>query len=146
MVKNNYLYYADDDYLFFMDNYNEGHVYNGMASLAQNICEKYFKHLIDTYFEPKTEEEFAAQKGNLRTHNLKSLLKFIKGYMHIEIEPDLAAKIYAIDGFYFSMRYPGDDSDYATKDDIEDCARAVTACREFTYKMIDAFNADRNEV
>ena len=48
---NNYYDYAEDDFAFFMTSYNAGYTFNSMCVIAQNICEKYLKYLLDTYFK-----------------------------------------------------------------------------------------------
>lgn len=41
-----------------------------------------------------------------------------------------------IDGFYFSTRYPGEDSVMLDSEDIEECKEAVEACRRETLEWI----------
>lgn len=41
-----------------------------------------------------------------------------------------------IDGYYFSTRYPGDDSIELDQSDIEQCAIAINLCREEVLNMI----------
>ena len=57
MAMTSYLDFAENDYKYFMTSYEHGIVANAMAADAQEICEKYMKHVIDKYFEPETEEE-----------------------------------------------------------------------------------------
>ena len=42
-----------------------------------------------------------------------------------------------IDGFYFSTRYPGEDSVMPDSEDIEECKEAVVACRRETLEWIN---------
>ena len=42
-----------------------------------------------------------------------------------------------IDGFYFSTRYPGEDSVMLDSEDIEECKEAVVACRRETLEWIN---------
>lgn len=41
-----------------------------------------------------------------------------------------------INGFYYSARYPGDDSVMIDKQDLEQCKEAIDRCREFTGQVI----------
>ena len=54
MAMTSYLDFAENDYKYFMTSYEHGIVANAMAVDAQEICEKYMKHIIDEYFEPET--------------------------------------------------------------------------------------------
>lgn len=123
-----YKNFADNDYEFFMHNYAAGVVANQMSALAQEICEKYLKYIIDVYFEPQSDAEFAEKTGILHTHNLKKLLNFLSD-AGIEISYDVQSVIKQADGYYFSARYPGDDSFFVKKCDIESCVQAVEACK-----------------
>ena len=40
---------AENDYQFLLKDWQDGRVGNIMCSSAQNICERYLKHVIDTY-------------------------------------------------------------------------------------------------
>ncbi len=46
-------------------------------------------------------------------------------------------KVKLIDGFYFSTRYPGEDSVMPDSEDIEECKEAVAACRRETLEWIN---------
>lgn len=41
-----YFDFAEDDYNGFKANYEHGFKFNFLASMAQNACEKYLKHII----------------------------------------------------------------------------------------------------
>ena len=46
-----YYDFATNDYEFLMDAYRAGFVSNAMGAMAQGICEKYLKHVINEYVE-----------------------------------------------------------------------------------------------
>ena len=62
-----YLTFAENDYEWFSAQFEAGMRAPGMAALGQNICERYFKYLIDEYFEPETETENAQKLQALRS-------------------------------------------------------------------------------
>ena len=71
----------------------------------------------------------------LRTHNLKSLRKFI-----IENSIDLSidwSKTLGVDGYYFSTRYPGEDAMMVGPIDIDDAWAAVKETRRATIDYIE---------
>ena len=65
----------------------------------------------------------------LRTHSLNRLMKFLKGNMGAEFSKNTQTHMRMIDGFYFSTRYPGDDSIEIDGDDVETCNDAIELCR-----------------
>lgn len=124
-----YFDFADNDREYLLEDYKNGRVANYMGSMAQNICERYMKHIIDRYDEPQDVNGAQEKMSALRTHSLNKLIKYISG-MGYSFRKETREEMQMIDGFYFSTRYPGDDSYVLDKDDIEHCARAVELCRE----------------
>ena len=47
--KLNYFDMAENDYQFLEDDYARGRYGNVMCYCAQNVCERYLKHIIDLY-------------------------------------------------------------------------------------------------
>lgn len=122
--KINYYNFADNDYEFLRDNYKEGRVSNIMCVSAQNICERYFKSVI---------EERANELGDtdiMKTHSLKRLQRFMEKNIP-DFQCDFRTVVQA-DGYYFSARYPGEDSFFVEKEDVEDCWRAVVEAKKAT--------------
>lgn len=76
-----YFDYADNDYKFLADAYNSGIKGNHTCAMAQEICEKYLKDIIDSYIKSSfavSEREFQYAKDSvMRTHNLNKLLALI---------------------------------------------------------------------
>lgn len=123
----NYYSFAENDYLFLKANIDEKRVSNAMASLAQNICERYLKHIIEQYC---TEIDCT---DVLKTHSLKKILRFLEEQL-----PDFKIKkriVVLADGYYFSARYPGDESFFANQEDIDICWEAV----QETKKSVDVY-------
>lgn len=123
----NYYTFAEDDYNFLAANMEQHRISNAMASIAQNTCERYLKHLIELYC---TETDCTAI---LKTHSLKRIIRFLEGGLkdfHINRE-----KVILADGYYFSARYPGDESFFANEEDIKTCWSAV----QETKRAVDAY-------
>lgn len=123
----NYYTFAENDYYFLKANIEERRVSNAMASVAQNTCERYLKHIIDVYCSEIDCTNI------LQTHSLKRILRFLE-----EALPDFQIQkktVILADGYYFSARYPGDESFFANSEDIDICWAAV----EETKKSVDAY-------
>lgn len=136
MVENNYYGFAENDYQFFKGAYETGLKGAALAALGQSICERYLKHLIDEYANPENEVESSMKQTALRTHNLKKLQRYIQNDMGISIPEDVQDQLDRIDGFYFTTRYPGDDSFVPTERDIDNTWAAVQVARGFTNEVI----------
>lgn len=127
-----YLDFAENDYMFFKASYDNGLRMNTMASIGQNSCEKYLKHIISEYANPESRHEQEVKNDVLRAHSLQKLIRYIKNDMHMEIPEETQTKLAVINCYYYNTRYPGDDSFFATPEDIEDVNKALDAAREFT--------------
>ncbi|MBP3488823.1 MAG: HEPN domain-containing protein [Roseburia sp.] len=127
-----YFDFAENDYTFFKAAYENGFVANSMAAIAQGICEKYLKYLIELDSDCRKPQ----YESVMKTHNIRKLLKYIKqevpGFCCDE------GSIKKVDGYYFNTRYPGDESITVDKEDLEECMEAVDACREsvLTYLKV----------
>ena len=71
----------------------------------------------------------------LRTHSLNRLMKFLKANMGAEFSKNTQTHMRMIDGFYFSTRYPGDDSIEIDGDDVETCNDAIELCRKEVLEL-----------
>lgn len=145
MAMISYLDFAENDYKYFMTSYEHGIVANAMAADAQEICEKYMKHVIDKYFKPETEEEQTEYDIHMRTHNLNKLMHFLDQRMGLNFDRGVKAEMQIINGYYFTARYPGDESIEVTKEDLDVCADAVEHCRESILKMVQEIENELNE-
>lgn len=136
-----YADFAENDYLFFKDAYDNNMKGTPMAALGQSICERYLKHIISEYANPTTAREQTQKESILSTHNLRRLTQYIQDKMEIEIPEDVEAKIERINGFYFSTRYPGDESFIPNEKDIDKAHAAVEATRDFTHELCKRMEA-----
>lgn len=145
MAMKTYFDFAENDYQYFMHSYNHGIVANAMAADAQEICEKYMKHMIDQYYEPKESEDAMEAELALRTHNLVKLIHFLSDHMDVNFSKETQRDLRAINGYYFTARYPGDESVEVQKEDIEFCASAVKNCREELMEYIQQIEKELSE-
>ena len=128
-----YLDFAENDYKYFMHSYESGYVANNMAANAQNTAEKYLKHLIDQY--DHDEQRLDLRTRTLRTHNLSQLMNYLSNEMGMEIPLRVKRDINALNNYYFNARYPGDNSFFVSKDDIEICKEGLDSCRELVLSV-----------
>ena len=121
-----YYDYAEDGYKCLQKCIKSGIYYNALASLAQNTCERYLKHLINYYMD-------ASNLSEMRTHSIKMLLKFVTTkFKDLDIDKSIVMRA---DGYYIKSRYPGDDSFFASKQDVLDAFAAV----EETKNAVDKY-------
>ena len=137
MPLKNYLDFAENDYQFLIASYERGAVANVMGAIAQNVCEKYMKHLIDEYNVPTNKEEEEKKREILSIHKLNHLFNYIRDNLDVGFSPAAKEKMRVINGFYFTARYPGDGCVELAGDDIEDCIEAVKVCRKETLELIE---------
>lgn len=123
--KEGYFEYAENDFRFLKESVAHGFVYNGMCSLAQNICEKYMKYIAEKKADALNETHV------MKTHNLSILKKFLKRHFpEIPADWDVVEKA---NGFYFSSRYPGEDSFFVDEEDISICWRAAQEAKQAAH-------------
>lgn len=118
----NYYTFAEEDYLFLKANMEEKRIGNAMTSIAQNVCERYLEHIISVFC---IETDSTAV---LKTHSLRKILRFME-----ENLPDFKInknKVILSDGYYFSSRYPGDESFFANEEDVAVCWEAVMETKQ----------------
>ena len=92
------------------------------------------KHIISECAHPENESEAASKESVLRTHSLRRLMRYISGDMGIDIPDETESALDRIDGFYFTTRYPGNDSFIPTERDIDRADKAVRLCRDFVFQ------------
>ena len=133
---NTYAEFAENDYKFFRQSYDSGNKGSALAALGQSICERYLKHIISECAHPENESEAVSKESVLRTHSLRRLMRYISGDMGIDIPDETESALDRIDGFYFTTRYPGDDSFIPTERDIDRADKAVHLCRDFVFQTM----------
>ena len=134
---NTYLGCAENDYIYFLEDVNKGRVANYLAAMAQSICERYLKHIVETQYEPTSTEENADKMMSLKTHNLQKLFQTIEKHTKLHFTNETKNNLRAINGYYFSTRYPGEDYIDVDASDIEICKKAVELCREEIMQYLD---------
>lgn len=125
-----YYYYAEDDYLYLKDSLDANILRNSMASIAQNTCERYLKHVISLYCGNR-------KTSIMRSHSLRALSKYLSEFL-----PDFSADwslIRKADGYYYNTRYPGDDSFRVDKQDILDCWDAVCETKRAVDQYLEEY-------
>ena len=125
-----YFDFAENDRLFFRQAYDNGIRGGYLAALGQNICERYLKYIVDEYVTPETEDERYAKASILRTHSLRRLAGYLRDDIGIQLQEDTESALYKIDGFYFSTRYPGEDSFIPSERDVDMANYAVEQTRD----------------
>ena len=124
-----YYDFALDDYRFLSELRKSGITANSIGAIAQNTCERFLKHLINEYV-PVSEDNRNYITEILTTHNLNRLVSFWNHYSEDKIPDSVLAQLRKINGFYFSTKYPGDDSQTLTKENISTCYEAVELCKQ----------------
>lgn len=133
----NYFDFADNDYQYFMEDCERGRVANYMASQAQSICERYLKHLIEVYVCPQDGDSNRRKRDVLTSHSLNKLINYLSEYTDFSFSQMTLLQVRAIDGYYFSTRYPGTESFFVNENDINLCKNATEACRKEILEYIE---------
>lgn len=136
MDTRSYYDFAENDYQFLMAAVNEGHARgNLVCAISQNICEKYLKDIVDRYCEPQNEAEESEKMRVLKTHSLRKLENYVELKTGLQLSDETRDIVEQADGFYFSTRYPGDESIEATERDMRRCLEAVEETRELHEEL-----------
>lgn len=128
--------FADDDLLRYKTDCQNNNFANSMGADAQNIAERYLKHIIDTYAIPETEDEENRKRITLRTHNLRVLVSYITRDMGLDIPLTLQNDLLVLDGLYFTTRYPGDNTIQLTVGDILKYLNILENCKHYVESVI----------
>lgn len=142
-----YFDFAESDFQYLVEDYRNGRVANYMGALSQNTCERYLKYMIEEKYQPQDSVEAKEKSDVLRTHNLGLLIKFLKRNQLCEFSKEETVVITAVNGFYYTTRYPGDDSISVDQEDMDNCMTALTICRDkaLTLNMELTSNSDTAE-
>ena len=136
-----YYDFALDDYQFLIELKKNGITANSIGAIAQNTCERFLKHLINEYI-PVHEGNRQSITDILITHNLNRLVSFWNQYSENKIPNVVSSKLKRINGFYFSTKYPGDDCQTLTAENISSCYEAVEACKQVVDDIISSYNKE----
>ncbi len=124
-----YYNFAENDYLYLKANVEDGRVSNAMCSSAQNICERYLKEVISKKATELNDTDI------MKAHSLKKIKKFIETNVP-EFECEWRDVILA-DGYYFSARYPGEDSYFVDESDVKICWEAVKIVKKSVDRYLE---------
>lgn len=120
-----YFDYAEDDFLYLKErDYRKSH-YNATCHLSSLICERYLKHIIDVYTDVSKNSQV------MQTHSIKVLKRFIENNIPT-FKCDWGV-VLKLQGLYFEVKYPGDNSYMA---DLQDAHNSVTAVEEVRDSVI----------
>lgn len=72
----------------------------------------------------------------MTTHNLNRLVSFWNSFSSEKVPVNVSNLLKKINGFYFSTKYPGDDSQTLSNADILTCYKAVEACKQAVDNII----------
>lgn len=125
-----YFDFAENDYKFLKATYENGFLANTMAAIAQGICEKYLKFVIEKF----ADSSRAQYESIMKTHSIRKLLRYIEHELPGFVCDEDAIK--KVDGYYFNTRYPGDESITINKKDLDECMKAADACREAVVRYL----------
>lgn len=128
--------FADDDFLRYKASCQNSIFANSMGATAQNIAERYLKHIIDIYAIPETENEENRKQIILRANNLKALVNYVTRDMGLDMPLTLQNDLLVIDGLYFTTRYPGDDVVQLTVGDILKYLNILENCKHYVESVI----------
>ena len=138
-----YYDFAENDYKFIMEVFEHQIFANSLGALCQNTCERYIKHLINTFI--KVDEDNRDEMTDvLSTHNLVRLLGYWNKYGFCAYDEETVETLKAINGYYFSTKYPGDDCLTLSEEEIEECVNATKLCKESTDKILNVINGGLN--
>lgn len=131
-----YYDFANDDYKFIKAAIEAGITANSLGAMAQNTCERFIKHLINQYI-PVTAKNQSEMTEVLSTHNLNRLISYWNSKSAIKMNSETVEALKKVNGYYFSTKYPGDDSQTLTKRDYETCMDAVEKCKACVDSIIE---------
>ena len=144
MELRSYYDFALDDYNFLQELKKSGITANSIGAIAQNTCERFLKHLINEYITVTYSNRLEVT-DILTSHNLNRLVNFWNHFSENKIPAKVANELRKINGFYFSTKYPGDDSLTLTRENIEICFDVVKLCKETVDWIMNEQKAPVNQ-
>lgn len=123
-----YWTFAENDYQWFIDTYQMGTYYPGLAELGCSICERYCKYIIDEYYLPKTAEERNAKEYVLQSCDLLKLIRFINGNMGLPVPEEVTQQLLIVNCSKNCSQIP-------SKQEIDCIAEAVETVRSFALDL-----------
>lgn len=138
-----YYDFALDDYCFLMELKNNGILANSIGAITQNTCERFLKHLINEYI-CVNENNRDLITEIMVTHNLNRLVCFWNSFSKEKIPASVANSLKKINGYYISTKYPGDDCQTLSKENIKTCFGVVEACKQAVDIIINSYSAEED--
>lgn len=130
-----YWTFAENDYQWFIDTYQTGIYYWGLAELGCSICERYCKYIIDEYYLPKTAEERNAKEYVLQSCDLLKLIRFITGNMGLPVPEEVTQQLLIVNKLLLSSYCSKNCSQIPSKQEIDCTAEAVETVRSFALSL-----------
>lgn len=109
-MKNNYFDIALNDLSYYEESSRKSIYNNKRAIECQQITEKMLKSVA---------EHIVSDESELKTHNLRNLYKKIKGQILLKETSELY--LATLTDYYFCARYPGDDFENVSDEDMKRC-------------------------
>lgn len=131
-----YLTFAENDYIWFAEQYEQGVRAPGMAVLGHGICERYLKYIIESLYPEKNADSKIRKMCILKSYKLSDLSDFICKNIGIRVPGNLLKHLLAISDFYQTAVYPGEHSIVPADREIEYVAETVALTRIFTYGLM----------
>ncbi len=131
-----YYDFANDDYKFIKATLEAGITANSLGAMTQNTCERFIKHLINQYIPVTNKNRFELTEI-LSTHNLNRLVNYWNSKSTMPIDSETASALKEVNGFYFSTKYPGDDSLTLNEEDYKICINAIEKCKQCVDSIIE---------
>lgn len=124
--KGTYITIALNDYQFYKEASEKCAPNPGIIVQGQQVVEKILKGILNVYGEDKHSQIFM-------THNIKTLTNAVKEYF-----PDFDySVIRKCEGYYFSIRYPGDSFFVPDESDYADVKDAVYSAIDLLKKVLE---------
>ena len=136
-MSENYYDFAYNDYEFVKKTHENNYVFNSMCSIAQKVCVRFLKHIIDQYYVPENEQEAAYVNDVMSTQSLRKLERFLVEKMDIQLAQDVHSALNEVNGFYYETSYPGDESFFVNAEDVEKAVAAMDKCKDFIDRYIE---------
>lgn len=130
-----YWTFAENDYQWFIDTYQTGTYYLGLAELGYSICERYCKYIIDEYYLPKTAEERNAKEYVLQSCDLLKLIRFINGNMGLPVPEEVTQQLLIVNRLLLSSYCSKNCNKIPSKQEIDCIAETVETVRSFVFGL-----------
>ena len=124
---NTYYDYAYNSYLHLINMKDiQPYSYNSICAESQSVCERMLKYIVELFVNANTDSSAIAYADILRTHSVKRLLDYLEAELpDFDINYDTVVRV---NGYYFEVRYPGENSYFAKRRDVDISLAAVRSC------------------